>query len=200
MLEDGAWDNSFGTRNFKWSYWGSRTCDGSALGCLLLDDQNSAGMEAAWRNLCLLKKSTAGGLLYGGPHYAQAGQPPAVIIRSAMPRCWREFWTERTVETRNAEAVELEEQKQELPAQQGIREYPELSTWRIVTPSVTGTVTAYDWEYMKGGHVSGGTLSMLHSKTLGTPLCAGMGEYIRKEPGNMQVLWKTEAECSGIRD
>ena len=57
MLEDGAWDNSFGTRNFKWSYWGSRTCDGSALGCLLLDDQNSAGMEAAWRNLCLLKHS-----------------------------------------------------------------------------------------------------------------------------------------------
>ena len=163
MLEDGAWDNSFGTRNFKWSYWGSRTCDGSALGCLLLDDQNSAGMEAAWRNLCLLKKSTAGGLLYGGPHYAQAGQPPcshhsfchAKVLAGILDR--RELWRPE-----NAEAVELEEQKQELPAQQGIREYPELSTWRIVTPSVTGTVTAYDWEYMKGGHVSGGTLSMLH--------------------------------------
>lgn len=200
MLEDGAWDNSFGTRNFKWSYWGSRTCDGSALGCLLLDDQNSAGMEAAWRNLCLLKKSTAGGLLYGGPHYAQAGQPPcshhsfchAKVLVGILDR--RELWRPE-----NAEAVELEEQKQELPAQQGIREYPELSTWRIVTPSVTATVTAYDWEYMKGGHVSGGTLSMLHSKALGTLLCAGMGEYIRKEPSNMQALWKTEVECLASR-
>jgi hypothetical protein len=24
MLHDGAWDNSWGTRNFKWTYWGNR--------------------------------------------------------------------------------------------------------------------------------------------------------------------------------
>ena len=28
MLPDGAWDNSWGTRNYKWSWWGSRTSDG----------------------------------------------------------------------------------------------------------------------------------------------------------------------------
>ncbi|HTL06939.1 MAG TPA: hypothetical protein VL307_01735, partial [Chitinophagaceae bacterium] len=28
MLPDGAWDNSWGTRNYKWTYWGSRTTDG----------------------------------------------------------------------------------------------------------------------------------------------------------------------------
>lgn len=28
MLPDGAWDNSWGTRNFKWTYWGGRTSDG----------------------------------------------------------------------------------------------------------------------------------------------------------------------------
>ena len=28
MLPDGGWDNSFGTRNYKWTYWGSRTSDG----------------------------------------------------------------------------------------------------------------------------------------------------------------------------
>lgn len=38
-----------------------------------------------------------------------------------------------------------------------------------------------------------------HSKALGTLLCAGMGEYIRKEPSNMQALWKTEAECLASR-
>ena len=25
---DGGWDNSFGTRNNKWTYWGNRTSDG----------------------------------------------------------------------------------------------------------------------------------------------------------------------------
>lgn len=24
MLPDGAWDNSWGTRSFKWTYWGGR--------------------------------------------------------------------------------------------------------------------------------------------------------------------------------
>lgn len=28
MLPDGAWDNSWGTRSFKWTYWGGRTSDG----------------------------------------------------------------------------------------------------------------------------------------------------------------------------
>ena len=28
MLPDGAWDNSWGTRSYKWTYWGSRTSDG----------------------------------------------------------------------------------------------------------------------------------------------------------------------------
>lgn len=32
MLPDGAWDNSWGTRNFKWTYWGSRTSDGCQAG------------------------------------------------------------------------------------------------------------------------------------------------------------------------
>ena len=35
MLDDGGMDNSFGTRNYKWTYWGSRTSDGCVLGCLL---------------------------------------------------------------------------------------------------------------------------------------------------------------------
>ena len=37
-LPDGAWDNSFGTRNYKWSYRGSRTSDGCAAGYGLADD------------------------------------------------------------------------------------------------------------------------------------------------------------------
>lgn len=53
MLLDGAWDNSFGTRNYKWSYWGSRTSDGCAAGYGLADDP----VLPCQRACCFLKKS-----------------------------------------------------------------------------------------------------------------------------------------------
>ena len=59
--------------------------------------------------------------------------------------------------------------------------------------------TAYDWEYMPGGHVSGGTLSLLQHKEMGMLLCAGMGEYSLKEPNNMQVPDKVRQECLALR-
>lgn len=36
MLPDGAWDNSWGTRSFKWTYWGGRTSDGFMGGYYLM--------------------------------------------------------------------------------------------------------------------------------------------------------------------
>lgn len=61
------------------------------------------------------------------------------------------------------------------------------------------TITAYDWEYLTGGHVSGGTLSFLYGKMSGVLLCAGMGEYSRKEPGNMQIPRGKLHECLALR-
>ena len=63
-LPDGAWDNSFGTRNYKWSYRGSRTSDGCAAGYGLADDP--VLQEAFRRNTQLLERCTQDGLLYGG--------------------------------------------------------------------------------------------------------------------------------------
>lgn len=197
MLEDGALDNSFGTRNFKWSYWGSRTSDGAAFGCLLLAEKHPKCMEAAYRNLKLLKGCTSDGILYGGPHYKEAGQPPcshhtfshAKVLAEILDR--KELWKQEVAGEAETEEI------LELPSQRGLREYPELLVSRIFTPSVTATVTAYDREYkdVTGGHVSGGTLSMVHHKILGTLLCAGMGEYTRIEPANMQTPWQIRHEC-----
>ncbi len=75
-LPDGAWDNSFGTRNYKWSYRGSRTSDGCAAGYGLADDP--VLQEAFRRNTQLLERCTQDGLLYGGDIFAAAGEPPCV--------------------------------------------------------------------------------------------------------------------------
>ena len=78
MLPDGAWDDSMGTRSFKWTYWGSRTADGCQDALLRLGRDDPVFAEAAWRNFELLKRCTHGGLLAGGPDYAAVGEPVCV--------------------------------------------------------------------------------------------------------------------------
>lgn len=56
MLPDGAWDNSWGTRSFKWTYWGGRTSDGFMGGYYAMAAQHPEYLEAIHRNIQLLKR------------------------------------------------------------------------------------------------------------------------------------------------
>ena len=78
MLPDGGWDNSIGTRNFKWTYWGGRTSDGCQAALNHLGKDDVAFAESALRNLELYKACTHQGLLMGGPHYARHGEEPCI--------------------------------------------------------------------------------------------------------------------------
>lgn len=55
MLPDGAWDNSWGTRSFKWTYWGGRTSDGFMGGYYAMAAHHPEYLEAIRRNIQLLK-------------------------------------------------------------------------------------------------------------------------------------------------
>ena len=62
MLPDGAWDNSFGTRNFKWSWWGSRTSDGCQPAYELLanhDPRSHGAIFNCWSTALTMGCSTA---------------------------------------------------------------------------------------------------------------------------------------------
>ena len=73
LLPDGAIDNSFGTRHNKWTYWGSRTCDGLVGGlAAVLDDPLFA--DACERVLSLYERCTSDGLL-ALPMAEEAGEP-----------------------------------------------------------------------------------------------------------------------------
>lgn len=213
MLENGAWDNSFGTRNFKWTYWGSRTSDGCALGYLLMADRfpgkHPEFVVAAKKNLKLLKQCTSGGLLMGGPHYEQAGQPACVhhtfthakVLAGILDRgLWPEG-DEGGGKKVKIETVLPATRCNSLPRQQkeGIVYYPEIATWLVNLRSMTATVTAYDWEYLPGGHASGGTISLLHHNLAGTLLCSGVNRYTLKEPNNMQTPYNVRHECLALR-
>ena len=78
FLPDGGWDNSFGSRNNKWTYYGSRTSDGCCAGYALLAGRDPRFAEVAHRNLKLMEKCTWDGLLAGGPDYEKAGEYPCI--------------------------------------------------------------------------------------------------------------------------
>ncbi len=78
MLPDGAWDNSWGSRNYKWTWWGSRTSDGCHPAYILLADHEPKFLEAAHRNLELMSACTHNNLLYGGPTTSQHGDQPCI--------------------------------------------------------------------------------------------------------------------------
>lgn len=185
MFPDGGWDNSFGTRNFKWTWWGSRTSDGCLGGYLLFAPEDPRFARAAAKNLALLESSTMGTLLAGGPHYGDEGQPACIhhsfehasMLAQALDRGLFD-----QVDWQAAAHARLVRELAGPPAY-----YPELATLVVCKQEYTATVTAYDWHYLEGGHVSGGTLSALFSHAVGPIFAASVGEYSRKEANNMQV-------------
>jgi hypothetical protein len=192
MLPDGAWDNSWGTRNYKWSWWGSRTSDGCAPGFALLAGQEPMFREAARRNVEQMAACTHDGLLYGGPDYFAHGDPACIHHTFTHAKALA------TVLDR-ASFPALADERPKLPRDEayGLKTFPEIGTRLAAVGPWRATVTEYDWEYVEhvqaggggagGGHVSGGALSMLFHRGLGPVLVASMTEYQMIEISNQQM-------------
>jgi hypothetical protein len=180
MLPDGAWDNSWGTRNFKWTWWGSRTSDGCQPAFGLMADREPAFYKAALQNTRLLAQCTHNHLLHGGPHYVQHGIRPCVNHSLAHSKA---------LVTILLHAKEVKASTARLPRESayGVKAFPDIYTWLIAKNKWRGTVTGYDQEYvMKSGHATGGALSLLWHEQAGTILVASMNKYQLLEGFNMQ--------------
>lgn len=180
MLPDGAWDNSWGTRSFKWTYWGGRTSDGFMGGYYLLASRHPAYAEAICRNIKLLKEATHDGLLYGGMHYRVSGIPPCIHHTFGHAKALASF----------LELPPLKNQpSRELPrdAEYGMKYFQDIHTWLISQGDWRATFTGYDAEYkVKGTHPMGGALSLLWHSQAGPVFAATMNQYKLIEAPNMQ--------------
>ncbi len=190
MLPDGAWENSWGTRNYKWSWWGSRTADGCHPGFFLMSKFDPRFREAARRSAELMAACTHGGLLYGGPDYLVHGDLPCIhhtfthakAIAAVLDECDFTPVAERPTLPRD-EAY-------------GLKHFPTIGTRLAAIGPWRATVTEYDWEYsehvqpgsggMGGGHVTGGALSGLYHIDIGPVLSASMTHYEMIEISNQQ--------------
>ena len=197
MLPDGAWDNSWGSRNYKWSWWGSRTSDGCQPAYQLLADHDPRFAEVASRNLTLMAASTRDGLLEGGPHYSAHGYDTCIHHTFAHAKALA------TV-VDMAKDIPPPASPQALPRDTayGLRSFPEVGVYLAAVGPWRATVTDYDFDYLApkgGGHASGGALSLLYHRTLGPVLAAGMTEYKVVEVGNQQTPIDASHQPLGLR-
>lgn len=180
MLPDGAWDNSWGTRSFKWTYWGGRTSDGFMGGYYVLADRHPEYAEAIHRNIALLKKATHSGLLHGGMNYRDCGVEACIHHTFGHAKALASFLNQPVVTPAPAP----------LPRDNayGVKYVKDIHTWLIGQDDWRATVTGFDSEYkVKGTHPMGGVLSMLWNKQTGPVFAATMNLYTLIEAPNMQA-------------
>lgn len=197
MLPDGAWDNSFGSRNFKWTYWGSRTSDGCQTAYGTWGEEEPVFAEAAQRNLNLYRACTHDGLLYGGPDYRSHGEEPCIHHTFCHAKALaavldREVPGSGGFDSRALNRRMPDRGNVKLPAESGnaVRYYPTVDTYKISFGGFLSTLTGYDFEYMKGGHASGGCVTLLWHEKTGPLLVSSMTSYSLKEAHNMQLSLK----------
>ena len=179
MLPDGAWDNSWGTRNYKWSWWGSRTSDGCQPAFALLAQYEPKFREAAWRNLGLMAACTQNGLLYGGPHYFAHGDLPCIHHTFTHAKALA------TVLDRGADPEPAPRLALPRDEAYGLKSFPDIGTRLAAIVDYTEHVQAGGGS--TGGHVTGGALSVLFHRALGPILTASMTNYQTIEISNQQV-------------
>lgn len=188
MLPDGAWDNSWGSRNAKWSYWGSRTSDGCVGAYAFFPDAEF--QWAAYQNYQLLKRCTHDGLLMGGMDFAEAGEPTClhhtICHANALAACLCHGGTIAPV-------------PQKRPRADGCCFLDGHNVAVVRQGPWYASVSTRDFVYEKGSTPSGGSLTMLHHRQWGPIMAATMSEYRLCEPFNMQYPLRGEARCGTMR-
>jgi hypothetical protein len=183
MLPDGAWDNSYGTRQNKWTYWGSRTTDGCQPAFSLMADRNPAFGTAAVLSTELLERCTVNGLLAGGLHYTSHDVKPCMHHTFAHAK-------NLAFVLDNMEQLQQVNKKTPLPrsTQDGVKHFPELDVWLGSRGPWRNTVSSYDqiWKKPYSVAATGGSLAVLWHEKVGPLFTASMVEYIEVEPANQQ--------------
>ncbi|TBL78997.1 hypothetical protein EYB31_12280 [Paenibacillus thalictri] len=176
MYPDGSIDNSFGSRNYKWTLFGSKTAHGCQMAFLMLCGEDPAFYKAAELNADYLQKSMkAGRGMPGyGPHYKELFAQGC--IHSVFNR---------------ADALAAALVYGQTPAQQdavipsqrvfGVKEHATIGVYHMRSHDWMGTVSCYHVYHAPAG----GTISYLWHAKAGPVQLGSATKYERYEPYNM---------------
>lgn len=194
MLNDGGWDNSWGSRNYKWSYWGSRTADGCQLayGTFLSNDASFG--EVIYRNTKLLAELTENGLLAGGPMFSTAGAPSCVHHTFCHAKALA-FLVDHQITPIPSAVIKLPMEKET----QQFKHYPEAGIYLMSKGGWRSTISEYDFVYDPSGSATGGALTFLSERQMGPLIAASTNHYQLLEENNMQLPKRVADICQTPR-
>ena len=179
MLPDGGWNNSFGTRANKWTYWGSRTSDGCGEGLCLLAKYDDIFAEACERNFDMLEYCSKDGYLYGGYMYKEYNEEPCTHHSFCHAKAVAAM-IDNGFEYKNKVKLPVETPK-------GLVKYNSIHLNSVTVGDYIATVSDTDAVNYDGAATTGGSVTLLwHNKT-GPVLAATMARYGMSEPRNMQL-------------
>ena len=159
MIPDGAWDNSWGTRNYKWTYWGSRTSDGCQPAYLLLADRDPVFYKVALYNTRLMNNCSQEGLLKAGLSVHNKKVPTCIHHTFTHAKAIATALDKSNIAIDNKRISNIKFPREKL---YGVKKMEDIQTWLFSNESWVATVTGYDFEYtIKNGHPTGGALSLL---------------------------------------
>ena len=194
LLPDGAIDNSWGTRQNKWTYWGSRTSDGMHEGFVYVARDNPVIAKAVRRNVELLERCTTHGRLYGGLMYHSANEPACVHHAFDKVKSLAVLYLEMDDEFDTClDAV--------LPREvEGVKAYQNGNLYTVTKGDFIATVNACDTHIYYASETGGGAISMLYNKNNGAVMAATLYRFVATEPMNMQIQRNVDEEvCNTAR-
>ena len=194
LLPDGAIDNSWGTRQNKWTYWGSRTSDGMHEGFVHIAKNNPVIAKAVRRNIELLEKCTVDGRLYGGPMYHSANEPACIHHAFDKVKSLAVMYLEMGDEFENCESAVLPRESE------GVKQYQNGYLYTVTKGDFIATVNACDTHIYSCSETGGGAISMLWNRDYGAVMAATMDQFVTTEPMNMQIQRNVDEEiCQTAR-
>ena len=191
MLPDGAVDNSWGSRSFKWTYYGSRTSDGCQGGLLSLArlTGDNTFVKAAIKNYELYERcTTKDRLLAGGLMYEDAGEEPCIHHTFCHAKALTELCEYLEENEVSIDGISLPRE-----TEYGTKFIKGANTALVSYGKWRSTVSVNDYRgygYANGG----GSITLLWNEDIGAVLAANMSKYIPIEPKNMQYQMKASAE------
>ncbi len=191
MLPDGAWDNSWGTRSFKWTYWGGRTSDGFMGGYHALVARNPVFLSAIERNIAVLKAATHEGLLYGGMHYRSANEKACIHHTFGHAKALAAYL--------NQDIVSVSPTSLPRDAAYGVKFFKDINTYLVAQGPWRATITGFDAEYKtKGTHPMGGVMSLLWHEVAGPLFASTTNRYHLIESPNMQSIYNPDYQPGSV--
>jgi len=192
MIPDGGWDNSWGSRANKWTYWGSRTSDGCQTALSVLAKKDPIFAEAAERSFNMYEKCSSNGFLYGGYMYIEANEEPCThhSFCHAKSLC---AMIDNGFVYENPTALPRDEEY-------GLKSFPSARVNLIAKGDFRATVSNSNVVSYPGAATTGGTMTLLWHKKVGPVFAASMADYQMAEPRNMQYSRHiNHMECTSLR-